>query len=230
LQNVGGPSSSFGIWFEEIEKVKEIAAKYDIKVVRVHTHIGSGSDPDVWKSVSAQSLDLVRDFPDAVTLNLGGGYKVGRMSTETSTDLQSVGEPVKDAFVKFAEETGREVKLEIEPGTFLTANAGTLLARVQDIVSTGNNGYTFLKLDSGMTEVTRPTMYGAKHPMVVLNENNSSETAEYVVVGHCCESGDIFTCASGDAETLEVNRGGQASVHRLQLVEWVGCGLVVKFN
>jgi diaminopimelate decarboxylase len=96
--------------------VKAIAAKYNINIKRIHTHIGSGSDPEVWKTVSAASLDLVRQFPDVHTLNLGGGYKVGRMSTEKSTDLQNVGEPVKDAFIKFAEETGRKIKLEIEPG------------------------------------------------------------------------------------------------------------------
>ena len=56
--------------------MKSIAAKYNIKVARIHTHIGSGSDPDVWLNVSLLSLNLVREFPDVVTLNLGGGYKV----------------------------------------------------------------------------------------------------------------------------------------------------------
>ena len=75
-QNVGGPASSFGIWHELKDSVKSITAKYNIKVSRIHTHIGSGSDPDVWLNVSLLSLDLVREFPDVVTLNLGGGYKV----------------------------------------------------------------------------------------------------------------------------------------------------------
>lgn len=45
-------------------------------MVRVHTHIGSGSDPVVWQKVASMSLDLVAQFPDVHTLNLGGGYKV----------------------------------------------------------------------------------------------------------------------------------------------------------
>ena len=214
--NVGGPSSSFGIWYEQMDQVKEIAAKYNIKVERIHTHIGSGSDPDVWKTVSASSLDLVREFPDVVTLNLGGGYKVGRMLNEKSTDLQTVGLPIKDAFKAFAEETGREIKLEIEPGTFLVANAGTLLTRVQDIVSTGDSGYTFIKLDSGMTEIARPTLYGAQHPIVILNDGPSDETEKYVVVGHCCESGDLFTCAPGEPETLQVR--GEEDIHPIHSI------------
>jgi diaminopimelate decarboxylase len=104
------------------------------------------------------SLNLVRLFPDVVTLNLGGGYKVGRMNYEKSTDLQVVGKPVEAAFRSFAEETGRTLKLEIEPGTFLVANAGVLLSTVQDIVTTGENGHKFLKLDSGMTDVLRPSL------------------------------------------------------------------------
>jgi diaminopimelate decarboxylase len=108
--------------------------------------------------VSILSLNLVREFHSVTILNLGGGYKVGRMSSEKSTDLQLVGEPVREAFQRFAEETGRKIKLEIEPGTFLVANAGVLLSTVQDIVSTGSNGYTFIKLDSGMTDVLRPSL------------------------------------------------------------------------
>jgi diaminopimelate decarboxylase len=158
-QNVGGPSASFGIWHELIPEVHAIVAEHRIVVERIHTHIGSGSDPDIWQKVSIMSLNLVRQFPDVVSLNLGGGFKVGRMSYEASTDLQAVAQPVKEAFGAFAAETGREIKLEIEPGTFLVANAGALLTTVQDIVATGEQGYTFLKLDSGMTEVLRPSLY-----------------------------------------------------------------------
>lgn len=104
------------------------------------------------------SLNLVGEFPDVEILNLGGGYKVGRMSYEKSTDLQVVGAPVKAAFERFAQETGRKIKLEIEPGTFLMANCGVLLSTIQDIVNTGKDGYTFLKLDSGMTDVLRPSL------------------------------------------------------------------------
>ena len=131
IQNVGGPSSSFGIWHEQKDEVKAMCAKYGLKVIRIHTHIGSGSDPVVWQSVTGLSLGLVEEFPEAVALNLGGGYKVGRMSYEASTDLLKVGAPVKKEFEDFAARTGRKLKLEIEPGTFLVANAGTLLCSVQ---------------------------------------------------------------------------------------------------
>ena len=67
--NVGGPDSSFGIWHEWVDRVKALVAQYRLNVVRIHTHIGSGSDPAVWQEVSAASLALVRQFPSATSLN-----------------------------------------------------------------------------------------------------------------------------------------------------------------
>ena len=200
--NVGGPSSSFGIWHHWIPQIKAILKKYDLTAVRIHTHIGSGSDPDVWLKVAKMNFDIVRQFPDVTTLNLGGGFKVGRMPDEQSTDLQVVGLPVKEKFEEFAVETGRQIHLEVEPGTFLVANAGALLSRVQDVVSTGEGGYEFIKLDTGMTELLRPSIYGAQHPISLLQSSEKSEAKDYVIVGHCCESGDILTPAAGDPELL----------------------------
>lgn len=220
--NVGGPSSSFGIWHEWAEQVEAIVAKYSLKVVRIHTHIGSGSDPAVWQKVSTMSLDLVRRFPDVVTLNLGGGYKVARMPDEVATDLQACGEPVAERFREFAAETGREIRLEIEPGTFLLANACSVLARVQDVASTGPDGYEFLKLNTGMTEVLRPSIYGAQHPIFILQAEPCATEVEYVVAGHCCESGDILTPAAGDPELLAPRVLAEANIGDLCVIDGAG--------
>ena len=220
--NVGGPASSFGIWHEWLPEVQALVAKYQLKVVRIHTHIGSGSDPAVWQKISSMSLDLVRAFPEVHTLNLGGGYKVARMPKETGTDLQACGAPVAEKFREFAAETGREIHLEIEPGTFLLANAGAVLAKVQDMVSTGSQGYEFLKLNTGMTELLRPSLYGAQHPVTLLQAEPSGETVEYVLAGHCCESGDILSPASGDPELLAPRALPRAAIGDLCAIDGAG--------
>ena len=220
--NVGGLSSSFGIWYEYINEVKDLIDRYKLKAIRVHTHIGSGSDPAVWQKVSEMSLNIVRQLPGVVTLNLGGGYKVARMADETGTDLQECGAPVAQKFRDFAKETGREIHLEIEPGTFLVANAGSLLCKVQDIVSTGEDGYTFLKLNSGMTEILRPSLYGAQHPIYILQSQPSKELREYMVVGHCCESGDILTPAPGDPELLAPRKLPATNIGDLCVIDGAG--------
>lgn len=213
--NVGGPSSSFGIWHNLVSDgtVPSIVKEHNLIVERIHTHIGSGSDPLVWQSVAQKSLSFCATFPTVTTLNLGGGYKVGRNPGEPTTDLQEVGQPVAQAFRDFATKEGRELHLEIEPGTYLVANAGALVATVQDKVTTisspdDEEGHMFLKLDAGMTDVLRPSLYGAVHPITILpgsgkEEDVGSATESVVVVGHCCESGDLMTPKSGSPEELD---------------------------
>lgn len=207
--NVGGPSSSFGIWHEFIEgPVKKIVEDNGLTVERIHTHIGSGSDPAIWQQVALKSLSFCKFFPTVQTLNLGGGYKVGRNPGEPTTNLQEIGGPVAEEFHKFAADEGRELRLEIEPGTYLLAMSGALVSTVQDKVETlGEGGHVFLKLDAGMTDVLRPSLYGAVHPTTVLpgsgkTEDVGSETEQVVVVGHCCESGDLMTPLPGEPESL----------------------------
>lgn len=220
--NVGGPASSFGIWHEWVGEAQRIVASAHLKVVRIHTHIGSGSDPAVWQKVSGMTLDLVRQFPEVTHMNLGGGYKVARMPHEVGTDLQACGAPVVEKLREFAEVTGRKIHLEIEPGTYLVANACAVLSKVQDVVSTGAEGYEFLKLDTGMTEILRPSLYGAQHPVSLFQTTPDAATADYMIVGHCCESGDILTPAPGDPELLATRHLPRAAIGDLCVIDGAG--------
>ena len=223
--NVGGPASSFGIWRDDIEQAKGICDEYGLKVERIHTHIGSGSDPEVWKKVASMSLEIVRRFPSVRTLNLGGGYKVARMPDERATDLGEIGSPVRDLFVEFERETGRKLKLEIEPGTFLLAHACSLVTQVQDVTTTGKDGYRFLKLNAGMTEILRPCLYGSQHPIIVVPEPGQEKFREpcpQVVVGHCCESGDLLTPAPSDPEALAPRNLPRGEIGDFCIIESAG--------
>jgi diaminopimelate decarboxylase len=224
--NVGGPGSSFGIWHEWMEQVHEIVSNHRLRVVKIHTHIGSGTDPAVWQRVAKMTLSLAGEFPDLETVNLGGGFKVARVPGEKTTDLQIVGATVKKLFAERARVSGQKLKLEIEPGTYLVAQAGALVCSIQDIVSTGKKGFEFLKLDAGMTEILRPSLYGSQHALVVVPAANrkraKQETREYLVVGHCCESGDLLTPAPGDAETLAPRKLAKAEVGDLCVIEGAG--------
>jgi diaminopimelate decarboxylase len=198
--NTGGPASSFGIWHEHMGEVQSLAARHRLTLRTLHTHIGSGADPDVWQRVTRMALDLAAQLPDVAVVNLGGGFKVGRMPEEPTTDMEGVATHVTRELNAFRDRHGRTLRLEIEPGTYLVAQAGAVVATCIDVVDTGKDGYLFAKLDTGMTEVTRPSLYGAQHPVDVLATGR--ETAEVVFVGPCCESGDILTPAPGDPEAL----------------------------
>ncbi len=218
--NVGGITSSFGIWHEYIPQIHELAKIHGLNIVRLHTHIGAGTDPAVWQQAALTSLRLIKKFPTATILNLGGGFKVGRMDDEHDADMGIIGTMLAQEVQKFKEETGRELHLELEPGTFLVANAGILVAQVEDIVNTGKNGYTFLKLNTGMNDILRPGMYGSQHPISVLND--STETKDYVVVGHNCESGDLLTPVAGNPNLLQARKLNKAAIGDLVLIGGVG--------
>ena len=222
--NVGGPASSFGIWHELLDLVEGIIQLHGLKVVRIHAHIGSGSDAAVWVRAATLTLDQVRRFPSVTVLNLGGGFKVGRMPGDSSTDLQVVGQPVRELLEAFAEDFGRRLHFEIEPGTYLIANAGTVLTTIQDMTTTGDEGYAFIKLDTGMTELTRPSLYGSQHPMTLIPADGATDRGEanYIAVGHCCESGDMLTPRDGDPSVLEPRRLTRAEIGDLLLIGGAG--------
>jgi diaminopimelate decarboxylase len=218
--NTGGPAASFGIWHEYLGEVKTLAERHDLRITRLHSHIGSGTDPEVWKRVTRMTLDLAAKLPDVALVNLGGGFKVGRMPGEASVDLDDVGAHVRQELVAFRDRDGRALHLEIEPGTYLVANAGFVVATCVDVVDTGRDGYLFAKLDTGMTEVTRPSLYGAQHPIRVLAEGR--EEVDVVFVGPCCESGDILTPAPGDPEALAPRRVQRPHIGDLVIVGGAG--------
>ena len=198
--NTGGPASSFGIWHEYLAGAKALAERHRVTIRGLHTHIGSGNDPDVWTRVARMVLEIAEQLPDATTVSLGGGFKVARVPGEEDTDLAVVGAVVRDALLDFGRRTGRSLRLEIEPGTYLVANAGLIVASCVDVVDTGRGGYLFAKLDAGMTEITRPAMYGAQHSIEVVASGRPQ--AAVVFVGPCCETGDVLTPAPSDPEGL----------------------------
>lgn len=215
-----GLAASFGIWHEYIPEMLNIAKKWDLTIYRIHTHVGSGADPAIWLRAAELSLNQIAHLPDVTHLDLGGGFKVKRMSYEAVSDLQAVSQVIAEEVRRFSEQSGRQLHLEIEPGTFLVANAGSLLTTIQDMSDTGEDGYRFLKLDCGMDGILRPSLYGAQHPMVVIN--NSSRSREYVVVGHCCESGDLLTPSPNDPEKLEPRLLREAAIGDPLVIEGVG--------
>ena len=203
--NTGGPASSFGIWHEHLGEVEKLLDQHRLRLTGLHSHIGAGIDIEVWAKCAELTLKVAERFPQVERVSLGGGYKISRVKSETATDLHAALGRVKEKVEQFATQFGRKLHLEIEPGTFLVANAGYILCRVADVVDTGKGGYRFIKIDGGMTEILRPSLYGAQHSIWIVPKTGTDSKGandDFVVVGHCCESGDILTPAKGDPEAL----------------------------
>ena len=199
--STGGVTASFGIWHEYTDAILRQTTSQGVKITRLHIHIGSGADTSIWEQVIDTSLQVCEKFIDVVSLDIGGGFKVHRFGDEKEANMIAIAQVFSKKIAEFFEKTGRRIQLEIEPGTYFIAHAGTLVAQVDDIVDTGKNGFTFLRLNTGMNDFLRSTLYGARHKIQI--HNKSDETKEYVIVGHNCESGDIFTPEPGNPEAIE---------------------------
>ncbi len=216
----GGTNSSFGLWGDYVPQALELARKHDVQITTLHVHIGSGAAPHLWAKVMDTCLEIVSDMPDVTTLDIGGGFKIHRFADEAETDMAMIFGVFTEKLCAYADETGRELRLEIEPGTWLVAHAGVLMAEVVDMVDTGPDGHQFLRLNTGMNDILRPSMYGAQHTVEVLND--ATEKADYIVVGHNCETGDILTPVPGDPEGIEPRELRKASIGDVVAIYDVG--------
>jgi diaminopimelate decarboxylase len=169
----------------------------------VHVHIGSGGDPQKWrKNVNREIGFVKRFFPNVARVSFGGGLKEARMPREKPADVPELCGYAAQQIEKFHHRTDRKLIMEIEPGTWVVANAGFLVTTVIDLKQTGSRGFQFLVCDGGMEVNTRPLLYGSRHPFYVVSRDGRLLSSEFdlgafdrdgdrrVVVGRCCESGD----------------------------------------
>jgi diaminopimelate decarboxylase len=220
----GGPRSSFGIWHEYLDDVRTLVKKYRLKVKRIHHHVGSGHDPEAWLRIASDTLNIAKTFGPVQVINLGGGYRVKALQSEHEVDYRDIGERLRRLFEDYARETGTKPRLEVEPGTFLVANCGSLVTTAIDVISTGESGFDFIKLDAGLTEVIRPGFYGSLHPLVSIPAEGELRTTakEYLVTGHTCIAGDTLTVAVRDPETSVPQLLAETEAGDLLVVERAG--------
>ena len=207
-RNTGDKYSCFGIHLSDIDHALEYAKSKNLTFDHVHVHIGSGASPDIWQNNIDLEISIIEKyFPEAQIVSFGGGLRESRMPNEKPADIFKLGCYAKEKIELFYERTSRKLKMEIEPGNYVIANAGFIITSVIDKKKTGDDGLNFLVLDGGMNLNVRPLLYAAQHPFYVISETGSLLSSEFgeqsdrnfqaVLVGKCCESGDS-QCLSAD--------------------------------
>ncbi|MEO5625941.1 MAG: bifunctional aspartate kinase/diaminopimelate decarboxylase [Dokdonella sp.] len=195
----GGATSKFGVSLDQVDEFRALARSAGARIVGLHAHLGSGIlDASHWRTVYAQLASLADDFSDVESLDIGGGLGVPSRPDEVRLDLAALGEAlseVKRAYPNFA--------LWMEPGRFLVADAGVLLARVTQTKRKGSVHY--VGIDAGMNSLIRPALYEAWHEIVNLTRLDEPSGAMVQVVGPICETGDVLganrrlpDCREGD--------------------------------
>ena len=201
-RNTGDDYSCFGIHLSILDRVRKYTAEKGLTFKHVHVHIGSGADTKMWRQNIDLLLSIIEEhFPDAQVISFGGGLKEARMPGEYAADVPLLGSYAKMQIEDFYKRTGRKLKIEIEPGTYIVANSGYAVTRLIDMKQTARSN--FIIIDGGMEVNSRPLLYGSKHPIYIVSEDGtrviSSEydvakhDYEAVIAGKCCESGDCQT-------------------------------------
>ncbi|MFP1739293.1 diaminopimelate decarboxylase [Lonsdalea quercina] len=204
--NTGGENSKHGIWFGDLPLALAAIERYQLKLVGLHMHIGSGVDYGHLEQVCDAMVRQVIDFgQDLEAISAGGGLSIPYRYGEESIDTQHYYGLWNGARERIAAHLGHPVTLEIEPGRFLMAEAGVLVAEVRAVKAMGSRH--FVLVDAGFNDLMRPAMYGSYHHISLLpgdgRDLDGASLRDTVVAGPLCESGDVFTQqAGGGVETI----------------------------
>ena len=192
--NTGGENSKHGIWHEHVGEALEVIRAGRLSLVGLHMHIGSGVDYAHLASVCDAMVQLAMKLPQRIgAISAGGGLSIPYRAGDPSPDVDHYFELWDGARQRLVQHFGAPVELELEPGRFLVAESGLLLAEVRATKDMGSNH--FVLVDAGFSDLMRPAMYGSHHDLTLLPADGRATGRERptVVGGPLCESGDVFT-------------------------------------
>ena len=179
-----GVHSKFGIPLFELDEAAALVKACGAEVVGLHAHTGSGIlQADNWEDVAASLIAVVEHFPTVRILDLGGGLGIPETPGQQALDMAAL-----DASLATARGQLEGFELWLEPGRYVIAEAGVLLATVTQIKGKGDVQY--VGITTGMNSLIRPALYGAYHEIANISRVGEAATEIVNVVGPICETGD----------------------------------------
>ncbi len=186
--STGKAENKFGVDLARAEKAYAWALDLPgLEVAGMHMHLGS---PIMSPKPYAEALEKVRplcetlkkDVPTFRHLDLGGGMGISYRPEQAPLDPRDFASAVLPIL------HGLDMRVGLEPGRFLTGNAGILVARVEYVKD--NPLKRFVIIDAAMNDLIRPPLYEAHHEIVSVREGSDRYFGD--VVGPICESGDFM--------------------------------------
>ncbi|MCI4666871.1 MAG: diaminopimelate decarboxylase [Bacteroidia bacterium] len=199
--SVGHIDSKFGISVYQRRHVQRIIKAHDIQVIGIHVHTGSDIlDAASYLQSANIMFELAFEFEGLEFIDFGSGFKVPYKDDDIFTDVNSIGDQLRTAYLEFVKEYGKEVELWFEPGKYLVSESGYFFVRANVIKPTPST--VFVGVDSGLNHFIRPMMYGSFHDIVNVS-NPGGIPRIYTIVGYICET-DTF---GWDRKLSEVREG-----------------------
>ena len=161
-------------------------------------HIGSGTDLEHLSQVCAAMEKAAREVGRNLrSISAGGGLPTPYREGDAYVDLDAYFHLWDATRKRLEKDFGHPIRLEIEPGRYLVAESGYLVAEIRAVKRQAEN--LFYLLDAGFNNLARPILYGAHHPMSIVpaDRRDRREEVQAIVGGPLCESGDIFTQEEG---------------------------------
>lgn len=189
-----GSETKFGISEDNLPELLHVANKYRLRIVGTHQHLGSlflnDKIPQYIAGVKAGLKIVEKYFPQVDIVDLGGGFGIPYKPGEEKLDLKLLQDQLLPVLVEFVDKHPAVREFKFEPGRFIPAEAGILVAKVT-AVKHGENGKIWVGTDAGMNQLVRPSMYGSYHHIdTIVSEFRG--TADVNFCGNVCESGDVL--------------------------------------
>ncbi|MGE0581606.1 MAG: bifunctional aspartate kinase/diaminopimelate decarboxylase [Steroidobacteraceae bacterium] len=181
-----GAHAKFGVPIEGLDELADLARAAGARIVGLHAHPGSGIfDVESWRHTALLLATEAARFPDVRSINVGGGLGVPDRGDRPPLDLARL-----EAVLADVQQAHPALEIWLEPGRYLVAAAGVLLARVTQTKRKGDVRY--VGIATGMNSLIRPALYGAYHEIVNLTHLDVPATEVVNVVGPICESADVL--------------------------------------
>ncbi|KFN45044.1 bifunctional aspartate kinase/diaminopimelate decarboxylase [Arenimonas oryziterrae] len=182
----GGKEAKFGLPAEALPEFIAAARAAKARIVVLHAHVGSGiQDVSHWPQVYAQLVNLAEQIGTVSAIDVGGGIGVPYKPDGEDFDIPAFAAAMADIKAAWP-----QYALWIEPGRYLVAEAGVLLAKVTQVVD--KLGQRRIGLDAGMNALMRPALYNAWHEIVNLSRLDDADGVPAEIVGPICESSDVL--------------------------------------
>ena len=184
--NTGGKEAKFGLSAQRVDEFVDLARALDVRITGLHAHLGSGIETiGHWQEVVDELAGFARRIGSVEVLDIGGGLPIPYTDDDEPFDLDTWAAGLAE--IKAVHPA---FQLAIEPGRFLVAEAGVLLARATQVVD--KDEVLRVGLDAGMNALIRPALYDAWHDIHNLSRLDDGALRDFDVVGPICESSDVF--------------------------------------